>query len=82
MTKLADRLERADYISRDRDPKDRRGILVCITREGSKIATSASRSYKTARQRILSQIDPEDAQRLQNDLLRLQELLAYDRSER
>lgn len=82
MTKLADRLERAGYVERDRDPKDRRGVLIRLTRKGSKAATAASRSYKTGRQRILTQLDEPETQRIHEDLLRLVRLLEADRSQR
>ncbi len=81
MTKLADRLERAGHVERDRDPHDRRGILIRLTATGSKAATAASRTYKAGRRRILAELDESETQRIHQDLLRLLALLEADRSE-
>jgi len=82
MTKLADRLERAGHITRDRDPKDRRSVLVCLTPQGSKTATAASRTYKRVRKKILSQLDESESLRIHRGLLNLLALLETDRSDR
>ncbi|MCG8589571.1 MAG: MarR family transcriptional regulator [Proteobacteria bacterium] len=82
MTKLVDRLTRAGYAERQPDPADRRGVLVQVTREGRRIATAASRSYKAGRERILAQLDEREMQRAHEDLLRLLEVLEADRASR
>jgi DNA-binding MarR family transcriptional regulator len=81
MTKLVDRLERSGKVVRERDPKDRRGILVKLTREGAQSATAASRSYRAGRERILAQLDPADAGRIQSDLHRLLAVMEDDRKD-
>ena len=41
MTSRLDRLERAGLTRRTPDPADRRGVLVCLTAQGSKLARQA-----------------------------------------
>jgi DNA-binding MarR family transcriptional regulator len=59
-TALVDRLERAGHVTRERDPRDRRVVIVRITeqalREGSALYTPLQASLL----RALQQLDPAD----------------------
>jgi DNA-binding MarR family transcriptional regulator len=52
MTGLVDDLEAAGLVSRLREPFDRRGVLVSLTRSGSETATAAATAYRRQRARI------------------------------
>jgi DNA-binding MarR family transcriptional regulator len=52
MTGLVDDLEAAGLVSRSREPFDRRGVLVSLTRPGSETVTAAAAAYRRQRARI------------------------------
>jgi len=64
-----DRLEAGRYIVRERDPNDRRSVLVSMTDAGRSLFDEAVSEEAEAEQRIVGVLSPEEQHRL-NDLLR------------
>jgi DNA-binding MarR family transcriptional regulator len=81
MTKLVDRLQRAELVLRQPDPNDRRGVLVELTAAGHRKAEEAARTYREGRQRVLDRLDEREAERIHSSLHRLLDVLETDRSE-
>ena len=81
MTKLVDRLQRAEFVAREPDPRDRRGVLVRLEPAGNRLANAAAASYRTGRERILERLNAREAERIHASLRRLLEELEADRSE-
>jgi DNA-binding MarR family transcriptional regulator len=81
MTKLVDRLQRAGFVSREPDPKDRRGVLVRLEPAGSRVANEAAASYRIGRERVLGRLKGREPESIHKGLERLLEVLESDRSE-
>lgn len=77
MTSRLDRLEQAGLIRRTPDPDDRRGVLVCLTGQGSKLARDALHALIAANQAFL---EPLDAQQRDAIASGLKELLLHHES--
>jgi hypothetical protein len=58
----ADRLERGDYVRRERDTKDRRKILVVPEEEGRQRLAQHYAGYGEHMQRVLSRLTPRQLQ--------------------
>jgi DNA-binding MarR family transcriptional regulator len=71
MTGLVDDLEAAGLVSRLREPFDRRGVLVSLTRSGSETATAAATAYRRQRARVARTLGDPDATLLDRLLGRL-----------
>lgn len=69
MTNRLDRLERAGLVTRDRDPDDRRGVIVRLTDRGVEVIDGALAEQAKEEQRVMSVLKPEEQRRL-NALLR------------
>ena len=69
MTNRLDRLEEAGFIARERDPDDRRGVVVRLTDTGRTAVDGAVAESAAGEQRLLSALTPEE-QRTLNELLR------------
>ena len=80
MTKLVDRLQRAQLVERAHDPVDRRRVLVQLTPTGDRVANDASRSYQAGRARVLNLLDEQEAEHIHRSLRRLLEVLETERS--
>jgi DNA-binding MarR family transcriptional regulator len=81
MTKLVDRLERAELVSRERDPSDRRGVLVRLEPAGNRLANQADAAYRAGRDRVLGRLNAREADKIHTSLRRLLEALEADRRE-
>jgi DNA-binding MarR family transcriptional regulator len=57
---LLNELEDLGYITRRRDPDDRRRHLVNLTEEGSRALTSAERAQETIEDDVLRALDPSE----------------------
>lgn len=57
MTSRLDRLERAGFIRRAPDPTDRRGVLVCLTTPGSKLARQTLHALISANEAFLEPLN-------------------------
>ncbi len=69
MTNRLDRLEKAGFVLRRPNPKDRRGILVGLTQEGEKLIDSVLETHSTTEQQLLSHLTDAEKTHL-NGLLR------------
>ncbi len=69
MTNRIDRLEEAGFVARERDPEDRRSVVVVLTQEGRDILDKAVDTQAEEERSILSALTP-DEQRQLNSLLR------------
>lgn len=81
MTKLVDRLQRAGFVEREPDPKDRRGVLVRLLPAGDVCADEAAASYRAGRESVLARLGNHEPE-IERALGRLLEALEADRSER
>jgi DNA-binding MarR family transcriptional regulator len=62
VTALLDRLERGDYVRRERDTKDRRKILVVPEEEGQQRLAQHYAGYGEHMQRVLARLTPRELQ--------------------
>ena len=60
VTALLDRLERGDYVRRERDTKDRRKILIVPQEEGRQRLAEHYVGYGEHMQRVLSRLTPQE----------------------
>jgi len=77
MTARLDRLEQAGLITRAPDPDDRRGVLVRLTSQGSKIARQALQELIAANEAFLEPLSPGQRDAIASalrQLLRRQEI--------
>jgi DNA-binding MarR family transcriptional regulator len=83
MTKRLDRLEGAGCIVRERDPNDRRGIVIRLTPEGARTANAAREHYRALQPHELNQeIAEADWAQLDELLLRVEAVLADNRAKK
>ena len=82
MTKVVDRLERAELVVREPDPNDRRGVLIRLQAKGGRVANAAARGYQAGRDRILSRLGKREAADIQKNLVRLLDAFEDDRGAR
>jgi DNA-binding MarR family transcriptional regulator len=71
MTSRLDRLERSGLIRRIPDPADRRGVLVRLTSQGSKVARQALHELIAANQAFLEPLSGQQRESLASALKRL-----------
>jgi DNA-binding MarR family transcriptional regulator len=69
MTNRLDRLEEAGFAVRERDPNDRRSVVVALTPEGRDVLDKAVESQAEEERQLLSALTPAERHRL-NALLR------------
>jgi len=82
MTKLIDRLQRAGFVGREPDPKDRRGVLVVLHPAGDTCANEAANTYRAGRENVLARLEAREEEQIERALARLLEALEADRTER
>ena len=68
MTGILDRLEKLDLIERQPHPEDRRAILVCLTKQGSRLSKKINRLMIDANEEFLESCGVEDSQSFRNML--------------
>lgn len=73
MTHRLDKLERAGLIERDKDPSDRRGVLVRLTPAGRRIVDEAVQAHVARQAELVAALGPADRKRLTDLLRRLAE---------
>ncbi|OGS28216.1 MAG: hypothetical protein A2297_01905 [Elusimicrobia bacterium RIFOXYB2_FULL_48_7] len=64
MTGIIDRLEKAKYVERLADPKDRRVNLIRITKDGDKTLKQAEAGYFEAVNKLMSGLKKQEIQQL------------------
>ncbi len=64
MTNRVDRLAAASLVSREPDPRDRRGVLVTLSKRGREVVDAAFCDLLDRERALLSQLDPEQHQAL------------------
>jgi DNA-binding MarR family transcriptional regulator len=69
MTNRLDRLEEAGLVQRDRDPHDRRSVIVRLTDRGASLVEEAVAAQAKEESQVMSALKPEEQRRL-NQLLR------------
>lgn len=69
MTNRLDRLESAGLVRRERDPEDRRSVIVHLTDRGAALVEDAVAAQAKEESRVMSALKPEEQRRL-NQLLR------------
>lgn len=62
LSKLLERLERAGYIRRERDTRDRRVTVVCITESGREVQERAIRAHLENEEELLAPLAAADRQ--------------------
>ena len=77
MTNRLDRLEDAGLIVRERDPHDRRSVLVRMTEKGQEVFTEAVHAEAKQEERLVGVLNPDEQRRLNALLRRL--VLAFER---
>ncbi len=81
MTKVIDRLVRLGHVRRTRDPHDGRGVRVALTAKGRRTCDAASAAYVAGRERVLSQLDPDELATIEDALARLLAAFEADRAQ-
>jgi DNA-binding MarR family transcriptional regulator len=69
MTNRVDRLTAAGFVSREPDPRDRRGVLVTLSERGKTVVDDAFADLLEREHALLARVDPEQRKQLA-DLLR------------
>ncbi|MGE0086369.1 MAG: MarR family winged helix-turn-helix transcriptional regulator [Desulfococcaceae bacterium] len=69
LTGIIDRLEKSGLAERQRNPDDRRAILICLTEKGRQVADKIRGISETANREFLSGLS-EDEERILRALLR------------
>ena len=70
-TKRLDRLEAAGYVTRERDPSDRRGVLIALTPQGRSLVDNAADKHMANESRILSGLSAAEQRQLAGLLRKL-----------
>ncbi len=69
LTKLLERLEERGLVTREPDPSDGRGVLVCLTPAGKQLQEEAMEAHRINEERLLAPLSPEQREAL-TDILR------------
>ena len=77
MTQRLDALERAGYVHREMDPRDRRRVVVTLTAEGRQAYEGSIGAQSTAEEELLATLTPAQRQHLAGMLRKL--VLALER---
>ncbi|HWG02924.1 MAG TPA: MarR family transcriptional regulator [Trebonia sp.] len=77
MTNRIDRLASRELVRREPDPRDRRGVLVTLTREGAAVVDAALAGLLDSERKLLAALDEEQRQVLTTMLRTL--LAPFDR---
>ena len=70
-TKRLDRLEAAGYVTRERDPSDRRGVLIALTPQGRSLVDNAADKHMANERRILNGLSAAEQRQLAGLLRKL-----------
>ena len=70
-TKRLDRLEAAGHITRERDPSDRRGVLIALTPQGHSLVDNAANKHMDNERRLLSGLSAAEQDQLAGLLRKL-----------
>ena len=64
LTLILDRMERDNLVQRERNPADRRSVLIQMTEHGQQVVDAGIAAYEEAMPAVFSDIDPDDVQRV------------------
>jgi len=78
LTGILDRLEERGYVTRARDPADRRTVILNMTDEGSRLLASAPSLLQTRLRDELLRMPPDEQSVLLGSLLRVADLMEAD----
>ncbi len=78
LTGILDRLEEHGYVTRTRDPADRRTVILNMTREGEKLLASAPSLLQTRLNEELRRMPSAEQSTLLNSLTRVASLMEAD----
>jgi DNA-binding MarR family transcriptional regulator len=79
LTGILDRLEEHGYVTRTRDPADRRTVILNMTREGEKLLASAPSLLQTRLSEELRRMPSSEQSTLLNSLMRVATLMEVER---
>ena len=71
LTKLLERLERAELVIRVPDENDRRGVRVILTRKGEEVHEAAMRAHLENQERLIASLGPEEREAIAAGLKKL-----------
>jgi len=71
MTGVVDRLEEKGLVERQRDPKDRRSVVVILTKKGESLLSQIKAERNRTLQEILKGLSPEEVASLNSILEKL-----------
>lgn len=74
-TRVLDGLERAELVSRQRSPQDRRTVLISLTSEGRRRLRRKIRQLRERRERLYTRLEPHEREQSEELLRHLAELL-------
>ncbi len=60
ITQVVDRLEKLDLVERQPDPRDRRMVLIALTKEGARVAEQGGAVYDRVHARVLESMAPAE----------------------
>jgi DNA-binding MarR family transcriptional regulator len=75
ITSRIDRLERRGLVRRLDDPDDRRGVIIELTDEGSKVVDEAVAALAISDRQLLERLDPQEVDQLEGLLRKVLALL-------
>ncbi len=64
LTKLLERLETRGFVTREPDPSDGRGVLVCLTRAGKEVGEQAMTAHRVNEEELLAPLSESQREEL------------------
>lgn len=80
LTGILDRLEENGYVTRTRDPDDRRSVILKMTKAGERLLSSAPSLLQTRLREELTKVSERDRSNILNTLLRVAGLMEAEQT--